>query len=118
MYPSQRSFGDYLRPAASIHLHVTSQGQPILVTSSLALEDPEVNRGLMAAPLVVRNFHLRLAAFPFGFGFLDDISVEVLIQYRFICSVQCRVPLSFSEYHISGAVKRLSQWVVYEVRHS
>jgi len=34
---------DYRWPAASILLQATSQGQRILVTSSLASEDPEVN---------------------------------------------------------------------------
>jgi hypothetical protein len=50
-----------------------------------------------------------------GFGFLDDISVEVLVQDCFICSIHCHVPLRFSEYLIAGAVKRLSLWIIYEV---
>ena len=56
-----------------------------------------------------------LLLYGFGFGFLDDISVEVLIQDRFVSSIRYCVPLSFSEYHISGAVKRPGQWIVYEV---
>ena len=40
---SQCGFGGYLLPAASMHLCVTSQSQPILVTSSLASEDSEVS---------------------------------------------------------------------------
>jgi hypothetical protein len=55
----QRCFGDYLRPAASMHLHVTSQTQAILVTSSLA---SEVIRLPMAHPFDYWNFHLRLVA--------------------------------------------------------
>ena len=51
----------------------------------------------------------------YDFRFLDGISVEVLVQDRFVCSIQCCVPLSLPEYHIGGAVKRLGQWVVYEV---
>ena len=54
----------------------------------------------------------------FGFGFLDDISIEVLVQNRFVCSIRCCVPLSFAEYHISGGVKRPGQWIVYEVLSS
>jgi len=50
-----------------------------------------------------------------GFGFVDDNSVEVLVQNRFVCRIRCCVQLSFSEYPISGAVKRLGQWIVYEV---
>jgi len=50
-----------------------------------------------------------------GFGFLDDISVEMLGHDRFVCSIRCCVPFPFSEYHISGAVKRLGQWIVYEI---
>jgi len=62
-YPSQRGSGDYLQLAASMHLQVTSQGQPILVISlSVASEAPEVNRRPMAPPFDVRNFHLWLAA--------------------------------------------------------
>ena len=49
------------------------------------------------------------------FGFLNDISIEVLIEDRFVCSVRCCIPLSFSEYHISGVVKGLGQRVVYKV---
>jgi len=56
-----------------------------------------------------------LLLYGFGFVFLDDISVQVLVQDRIVCSIRCCVPLSFSEYHISGAVKRLGQWVIYEV---
>jgi len=41
-YPFQHGSGDYLWLAASRHLHVTSQGQLILVASSLASEPPEV----------------------------------------------------------------------------
>jgi len=62
MYPAQRSFGDYLRPAASMHLEVTSEGQRIVVTSPLASEDPEVNFHPMAPPFDGRNIHLQLAA--------------------------------------------------------
>jgi len=47
--------------------------------------------------------------------FYDDISVEVLVQDCFVCSIRYCVPLSFSEYHISGAVKRLGEWIVYGV---
>jgi hypothetical protein len=50
-----------------------------------------------------------------GFRLLDDISIEVLIQDRIVCNIRCCIPLSFSEYHILGAVKRPGQWVVYEV---
>ena len=62
MYSSQRGFSDYLQPAASMHIQVTSQGQPILVTSSLTLEDPEVNHRPMVPPFDLWNFHLGLAA--------------------------------------------------------
>ena len=50
-YPSQRGSGDYLRPVASMHLQVTSQGQAILVTSSSA---SEVIRRPMTPPFDVR----------------------------------------------------------------
>jgi hypothetical protein len=39
----------------------------------------------------------------------------VLVQDRFVCSIRCCVPLPFSEYHISGALKHTGQWIVYEV---
>jgi len=48
-----------------------------------------------------------------GFGFLDDISVELLSQDRSVCCIQCCVPLSFSEYYISGVVNCLGHRVVY-----
>jgi hypothetical protein len=54
MYASQCSFGDYLRLAASIHHQPTSPGHTILVTSSSAWEDPEVNRRRMAPPFDVQ----------------------------------------------------------------
>jgi hypothetical protein len=50
-----------------------------------------------------------------GCAFHDDISIEVVVQDCFICSIRCCVLLSISEYHISGAVKHLGQWIVYEV---
>ena len=53
-----------------------------------------------------------------GFGFLADISVEVLVQACFFCSIQYCVPLCLSEYHIPEAVKHLGQWIIYEVLHS
>ena len=53
MYHSERGSGDYLRLAASMHLPVTSQGQPILVTSSSAAEDPEVGHRPMTPPFDV-----------------------------------------------------------------
>jgi hypothetical protein len=37
-----------------MHLQVTSQGQPILVTSSLASEAPKVDRRPMTPPFDVR----------------------------------------------------------------
>jgi len=62
-YPFQRGFGDFLRPVASMHPQVTTEGQPILMTSLfLASEDPEVNRRPVAHPFHVPNFHLRLVA--------------------------------------------------------
>jgi len=51
----------------------------------------------------------------FGFGFLYDISVEVLVQDCFVCSIRYCVPLPFPGYHISGAVQRLGQWIIYKV---
>ena len=50
-----------------------------------------------------------------GLRFLDDGSVEVLIQDRFVCSIRCCIPLSITEYLIWGAEKRHGQWIVYEV---
>jgi hypothetical protein len=50
-----------------------------------------------------------------GNGFLNDISVEVLVEDCFLCSFGCGVPLSYTEYHITGAVKHLGQWIVYKV---
>jgi len=50
-----------------------------------------------------------------GFGFRDDISVEVLVQDHFACSIRCCLHHSFSGYHISGVVNCLGQWIVYEV---
>jgi hypothetical protein len=48
-------------------------------------------------------------------GFLDDISVEVLVHKRFICIIWCCLTLFFSGYHTLGAVKCLGQSIVYEV---
>ena len=54
-YPTQRGFGDYLRPTASMHGQVPSQGQPILVTSlSFASEAPEVDRRPITPAFEVR----------------------------------------------------------------
>ena len=50
-----------------------------------------------------------------GYGYLNDISAEVLIQDHHICSIQCRILLFFTEYHMSEAVKHLGQWVVLNV---
>jgi hypothetical protein len=50
-----------------------------------------------------------------GIVILDHVSVEVLVQDRFVCSIQCCVPLPFPEYHVSGVVKRPGQWIVYKV---
>jgi hypothetical protein len=91
--PFQRGFGNYLQPAASTHIQVTSQGQPVVVTSSSASKKPEV----IWRPMTP-SFDIRLVASQgFGFGFLNDISVEVVIQDRFVCSIRCCVHLSFSE---------------------
>jgi hypothetical protein len=64
----------------------------------------------MAPPFDVRLIASRLAVrFQIAFGgcgFHDDISVEALIEDRFVSSIRCCIPLSFSEYHISGEVKR------------
>jgi hypothetical protein len=51
----------------------------------------------------------------FGFGFLDDISAEVLVQDRFITSIRCHLLPPFSEFHIWEAVQRIGQSIVYEV---
>jgi hypothetical protein len=48
-------------------------------------------------------------------GLVLGYSMTVLIQDRFVCSIRRCVPLSFSEYHNSGAVKLLGQWLVYKV---
>jgi len=45
-----------------MHLQVMSQGQRVLVTSSLTVGDPELNRRPRASPFDVRNCHLWLAA--------------------------------------------------------
>jgi len=55
-------FRNYLSAVASTHLQMTSQGQPILGTSSLALEAAEVCRHPMTPPFDFRNFQLWLAA--------------------------------------------------------
>ena len=55
---------------------------------------------------------------PAEFGFLSDISVEVLIQDCLICSILCCVPLFFSDYHHSGGVKCVGQWVIHDVLFS
>jgi len=49
-----------------------------------------------------------------GFGFVDDISVEVLIHDRILLRIRCCVALSVVAYHISGVGKYLGQWMVYE----
>jgi hypothetical protein len=46
---------------------------------------------------------------------LNHISMEVLSSNRFVSSIQCCVPLPFSEYHISGAVKHQCQWIIDKV---
>jgi len=104
-----------------MHLQVRSQGQPVLMTSYLALEDPEVMRGPMAPRLMfgitiygwLRGFRFLLGGRVFGF--IDDISLNVLIQDRFICSIRCCALLPFSEYHILGAGKCSGQWIIYDV---
>jgi hypothetical protein len=103
MYPSQRSSGNCLRPAASMHLQLMSQGQPILVSSSSA---SEVIRRPMTPP-----FDVRLVAFLWGCVPRGQLC-------RSARSRSLRLQHSFSEYHISGAVKRLGQWIVYEVLFS
>jgi len=50
-----------------------------------------------------------------GFGFLDDIPVAVFVPDHLVCSILCCVPIPFSECHISGAVMRPGQLIVYEV---
>jgi len=52
----------------------------------------------------------------FQFGFPKDISIEVLIQDRFSCSIRRCVPLPVSEYYMLGVVKRLGQCIIYEVQ--
>ena len=58
----QRGFGDYLRPAASMHLQLTSQGDQILVMSSSASSAPEGNRCPLTPPLDSQNFDLSFVA--------------------------------------------------------
>ena len=49
------------------------------------------------------------------FTFLDDVSIEVLIQDPFVCRIQCCLLLPFSEYCNPGAVKHLGWWVMHKV---
>jgi len=52
------------------------------------------------------------------FGFSDDISVEVLIQDRFFCSIWGCVAHSFSEWYMSQAVKCSGQWDIHHILFS
>jgi hypothetical protein len=49
------------------------------------------------------------------FGLLDDICVEGLVQEYFVGSIQCCIPLPFSENYILGEVNSHGQWIGYEV---
>jgi hypothetical protein len=49
--------GDYLWLAVSMHLQVTSQGQPNLLNLASASEDTEVNRPI-TSQFDFRNFHI------------------------------------------------------------
>jgi len=48
------------------------------------------------------------------FGSFRDISVEVLLQDHFVCTMWLVVLLSFIEYTIPGPVMHVQQWVVHE----
>jgi len=48
-------------------------------------------------------------------GFYDDISIELLVQARFICRLWCCVLLYVSAYHIAGVVKHHAKWIVHKV---
>ena len=50
--------------------------------------------------------------------FQHGISVEVLIQDRFVSSIRCCLQLSYFEYHVLGEVQCCGKWIIYKGLHS